>query len=281
MSQRRLTQLPSPETVLLFPWMMAQSKHVAKYVADLQVIFSNATIIPFPACSLAEFTYKSFSAQAEELQPALNSIFEQSGHRRRLLVFAFSNGGCYHFSLFAHLWRQMMGKPLPVEAIIFDSAPGRGTWARISTALDESIIPPSWFLPFRMLAQSAVRFGVGAYILTVQAMGFENIVERVWKTLNDASVVDLKAAKGFVFSKSDRMVRYQDVEAHAEEAERLGWCVLKESFEDTGHAKHMLADGERYWAFINKVWYEGVQRSDDGVERSVTEDGGNERLWKL
>ncbi|KAL9612079.1 MAG: hypothetical protein Q9167_003301 [Letrouitia subvulpina] len=260
---------------------MAQPKHVAKYVAHLQAIFSNATIIPFPACSLAEFTYKSVSAQAEELQPALNNIFGQAAYRRRLLVFAFSNGGCYHFSLFAHLWRQRMGKPLPVDAIIFDSAPGRGTWARISTALDESIIPPSWLLPFRVLAQSAVWLGVGAYIVTVQAMGSKNIVERVWKTLNDASVVDLKSAKGFVFSKSDPMVRYQDVEAHAEEAEKLGWCVLKEPFKDTGHAKHMLADGERYWAFVKKVWYEGVQRSDDGVDRSVTEEGESGRLWKL
>ncbi|KAL9040592.1 MAG: hypothetical protein Q9214_004425 [Letrouitia sp. 1 TL-2023] len=281
MSQRCQSQLPSPETVLLFPWMMAQPKHITKYVAHLKVFFSNATIIPFPACSLAEFTYKSVSAQAEELQPVLNSIFEQAAYCRHLLGFAFSNGGCYHFSLFAHLWRQMTGKPLPVEAIIFDSAPGRGTWARISTALDESIIPPSWFLPFRMLAQSAVRFGVGAYIVTVQAIGSENVVERVWKTLNDASVIDLKAAKGFVFSKSDRMVRYQDVETHAEEAERLGWLVLKESFKGTGHAKHMLADEERYWAFVKKVWYKGVQRSCDRVERSVIEGGGNERLWKL
>lgn len=260
---------------------MAQPKHIAKYVAHLQLMFSNATIIPFPACSLAEFTYKSVSAQAEEMQPALNGIFEHATSRRGLLVFAFSNGGCYHFSLFAHLWCQVMGKPLPVEAIIFDSAPGRGTWARISTALDESVIPPSWPLPFRMLAKSAVRFGVGTYILTVQAMGSENIVERVWKTLNDASVIDLKAAKGFVFSKSDQMVRYQDVEAHAEEAEILGWCVLKEFFEETGHARHMLADEERYWAFVNKVWYNGVQRSNDGVEKSATEEGGNQRLWKL
>jgi hypothetical protein len=58
------------------------------------------------------------------------------------------------------------------------------------------------------------------------------------------------------------MIRWQDVESHAKDAEE--WCahVRKERFEDTGHVAHMRKDPERYWGVIKEVWSAACKAGD-------------------
>ena len=58
----------------------------------------------------------------------------------------------------------------------------------------------------------------------------------------------------YVFSKGDKIVKWEDVVEHADEAESMGWSVEKEVFEGSGHVGHLVADSDRYWRIVRKLW---------------------------
>ena len=66
----------------------------------------------------------------------------------------------------------------------------------------------------------------------------------------------------YIYSTRDNMIRWQDVESHAKDAEK--WCtrVKTERFEDSGHVAHMRKDPVRYWRLIKEVWTAACKTGD-------------------
>jgi hypothetical protein len=59
----------------------------------------------------------------------------------------------------------------------------------------------------------------------------------------------------YVFSKEDKIVKWEDVVEHADEAESIGWSVgEEEGFERSGHVGHLVQDSDRYWRIVRKLW---------------------------
>lgn len=73
------------------------------------------------------------------------------------------------------------------------------------------------------------------------------------QAINDKRVVG-EGRRLYVYSKEDDMVDWNAVEDHGREAEERGFGVQLEMFEGSGHAAHMLKDGTRYWASVEKLW---------------------------
>ena len=101
--------------------------------------------------------------------------------------------------------------------------------------------------------------------------GTENIVTLMRKRLNDPALFPLgtvpsssgvsgSGGRTYIFSSSDPLVSYRDVEAHADDAERCGFQnVRRERFEGTGHVAHVRGEGsgdggERYWGIVRESW---------------------------
>jgi hypothetical protein len=84
--------------------------------------------------------------------------------------------------------------------------------------------------------------------------GQPNVLTKSNEDLNDPSLMPKDAPRAYFYSREDKLVRCEDVEAHAEAAERGGWRVKKVSFEGTDHCRHAKSKGEeRYWRVVQDV----------------------------
>src|SRR5947207_776663 len=86
----------------------------------------------------------------------------------------------------------------------------------------------------------------------------ENMVDWVRKELDNKKLFAEKGVKCYVYSKEDELVMWEDVEKHADGAERRNWRVKRERFKGSKHIGHMLVDKERYWEVVRATWEEGV-----------------------
>jgi hypothetical protein len=55
-----------------------------------------------------------------------------------------------------------------------------------------------------------------------------------------------------MYSETDDLVDYRDVEMHASESEAAGWLVQCERFQGSPHVGHMRAAPDRYWGIVKE-----------------------------
>lgn len=61
----------------------------------------------------------------------------------------------------------------------------------------------------------------------------------------------------YIYSGRDELVHAQDVEEHAEKAEKGGYEVLKVRYLESAHAGHLLQDEGRFWGNVVRLWDSG------------------------
>jgi pimeloyl-ACP methyl ester carboxylesterase len=158
--------------------------------------------------------------------------------------------------------------PKPICAHIIDSSPGGEDRESAVRAFTDSIQRPFLRSVFRFLFIALYNvlqfFG--------ELFGRPNPIAAYKRDLNRVSSPDnpskpdlvspwftLKTPRLYLFSKSDRMVPWKEVEAHAEAAKQCGFSVRTEIFEDTPHCAHGRAHPERYWAAVRDVWNDALK----------------------
>jgi hypothetical protein len=94
-------------------------------------------------------------------------------------------------------------------------------------------------------------------------IGRKDVIEWVRGVLDEEGLF-AKGVRCYVYSREDDMVVYEDVESHANRAEKKGWRVRRERFEGSKHVGHMVVDKQRYWRIVRTVWEEGVQQQRRG-----------------
>ena len=140
--------------------------------------------------------------------------------------------------------------PLPAKAMIFDSCPG-------DSNLDGAVI--AFTAP---LKNPVVRFfGVIAFrvLLTTWKVwsmisGTEDLFVTLRKQLLNPSNLPTNIPKTYIYSKTDALIGYKVVEAHAEEARSLGAEVEQVLYENTPHVNHVKADPAKYWDIVKRSW---------------------------
>jgi hypothetical protein len=173
-----------------------------------------------------------------------------------MLAHAFSNSGGLNLEATWSVWKGLFGSttPLPLTALILDSTPGGltyktefGRWTT-GVSLGMAVLPK----PLRWVIAAVI---VTCLMVVPQVLGIEIMATRGPRELNSARNIPHKSARLYVYSSSDRLIYWKDVEAHAEAARYKGYTnIILERFDGSSHVSHLRLDPSRYWNAVWKVW---------------------------
>ncbi|TID18424.1 indole-diterpene biosynthesis protein [Venturia nashicola] len=246
----------APTTILFCSWMDAHPKHIAYYTKAYMSIYPHARII------LATMTLRQFMAQSEatrqaEATEAVTALLSLPQENERLLIHCLSNGGAKRVYSIAGVYQKVTGNPLPVKAMVIDSAPGIPQFRRDLNALSVPARKLSW--PLWVPYMGVVVVVASAIYVSVHWMPKWWWRELVWgphEGVNDHALINSKCVKGFVYSKEDIIIDWRDVESHTKLAEEKGYRVERKMIEGAEHVKLFKgAGGEKdYWGFVKMIW---------------------------
>ncbi|WOO79054.1 uncharacterized protein LOC62_02G002591 [Vanrija pseudolonga] len=172
--------------------------------------------------------------------------------RAELLIHVWSNGGGSALAALRGVLKKAQ-VTLPRYSLVLDSTPGQFHYRSTFTAFALSFPPwlrrilspflhamVAWF----WLRQNISRvFGGPGGPLRTAAASHNTPIAR-------ASEV----RRAYIYSDADKLIHAADVEAHAREAEALGFTVRRENFGKSAHVAHMKADPERYWRIARETF---------------------------
>jgi hypothetical protein len=121
--------------ILLFTWMGAEPKHIAKYTSSIYIkFFPTASNHPSPnPFDMILLRSSSLKRRYEPVLAKVLSLSQASKMRHtqsRILIQAFNNGGAYTFLRFSRFYHALAGSAPPVDTLIFDSGPTIGDHAQ-------------------------------------------------------------------------------------------------------------------------------------------------------
>lgn len=239
----------SPDLIIIAGWMDASPRNLAKYTAGYEKLYPPARILAITTTTFDAAFLTHFSNLYRV--KAVTDIISALPPGAKLLVHCFSVGGAWTTCLVAKTYREQMGRPLPVTAMVLDSTPGRaryGTTIRsFSVALPKNII-------LNMIGGLVIRFMYGVYIFSYWVSGKLDLISQVREDLNNKELFDAEAPRIYIYSEADVMVQWEFVEEHMEEAKSLGYTIEGDKFIESPHCGHLLVDFERYWARITELW---------------------------
>ena len=241
-----------PTTILFFAWLGALPRHFSKYITYYKDRYPSARILVIINGNL-DLIYRSYATQEKRLEPALQVILADTklDGGGRLLSHAFSNGGSNALANLLLAFHRRTGNPMPLRALILDSAPGRVYIRPLADAMRMSMPKQTYLrLPILILVFSLL----GVLWVVHRVFRLENGVDRLRRLLNDPQVSPLDAKRCYVYSESDKLVKWEDVEEHAYEAGRRGYDVRREKFDASEHVSHMKMDRLKYWTAIEQFW---------------------------
>lgn len=115
-------------------------------------------------------------------------------------------------------------------------------------------------LPFFMMKSIAF-----AFLSTLQVVGWTigrvSAAEYSVQAVNQPELSSMEAKRLYLYSKEDDIIHWQDIEAHAALARRLGYDVDMELFDGTSHVGHMREWPEQYWGKIKETW-DGIVKKE-------------------
>ena len=241
----------SPSLIIISTWFQALPRHVSKYISTYKSLYPNAAILLL-STSIPDMVYRPYSTQEKNLHPALPLLVEHQQRDKEVLLHIFSNSGAHTVCQLARAYKSQTGLGLKVGALIFDSAPGINTYRNITDGFIGGL--PS--TPVLKQLLSLFVYGlVGVITLKEVATGEDHWMEKMRKDLNQEELLKSTRGRVYIYSKGDNIVRWEDVESHAVDAEKKGLGeVRKELWEKSGHVGHMFSNGEKYWDVVRSLW---------------------------
>lgn len=239
----------TPETILFLSWGDADARHIEKYISMYTKLYPGAKIILVRG-GVADFLYRSEGTQHKLAEPAVKMLSESSDDT--LLVHVMSNAGSKQWSTISKLYFQSTGRALSNAVTIIDSAPGRWRFKQTRAALSRSL--PRAYLPRMALG---FIFGIilcmihfGSYILPGP-----DVLEVVREEMNNPAATVKGARRCYIYSEEDDIIGKEDVEEHAQDAQRKGWAVELIKFHGSTHVGHFKQNPGKYLETIDKTWF--------------------------
>ena len=247
-----------PELILMFTWMGASPKNIAKYAAEYRSLYPKAAILLIMT-SVVDIVFRRITTLSTRMQAAVAAVTpyitdaENEGRKPRILVVAFSNGGSFTFTTFAREFRkQHAGVRLPLSALILDSSPDRGEYNRAVAAVWISGRKNPFLGPFTLVMLHLVFGSIWAFH---HALGKEDRIQRAYRELNESGLVLDMIPRLYLYSKADQIVDWEEVEQHADTARMSGDAqVEKVVFEGSEHVFHVKEDKVKYWNAVRRCW---------------------------
>jgi len=148
---------------------------------------------------------------------------------------------------------------LPTAAYILDSCPGQGGFKETVRAFSTAIPYP--FLRFLVvLFLRAVFFRQTVIDFFRSLLGKPKAVNYLQSVLAQIQNPQLlpwfskHTKRLYMYSKTDELIPWKEVEDHAKEGESLGFDVKLERFEDSEHVQHARTHPNQYWAAVKSLW---------------------------
>ncbi|PGH06046.1 hypothetical protein GX51_02637 [Blastomyces parvus] len=235
-------ELPPPTICLLF-WMDAAPRHAAKFVNKYITALPNARIICMGTISKDVLLRGSQKSHRLRVAPFVTALRASDGP---IHFHVFSNGGMYSLYQIATEYRSRVGKPIPIKSLIVDSAPGQHGLTTAARAFSYAL--PRFFI-IRMVGACVIWTILIAHWLVSKLGRKGNAFDNAMIELNDPALIDVKAKRLYIYSKTDELVQWKHVEAHVAQAIATGWQVSTAVFKSP-HVGHMRADPDRYWKLV-------------------------------
>jgi len=162
----------------------------------------------------------------------------------------FSNGGANQACILANMYQRKHGQPLPVNAMVLDSCPGSPNYWTGLAALTVGL-PKFW--PLRMFLLGFIHLLLVSFWISSRIALRQNFILKLRNSLTNPALFPLDATRVYMYSKSDKMVMWKDVEAHVIDAHKKGWAVTSELFENSPHVGHLMVDSGRYWDAVKEI----------------------------
>lgn len=136
-------------------------------------------------------------------------------------------------------------KRLPPHVTIFDSCPGLFHMPR-AVAFINTGLPSSQRLIAAPLLYAFALFWTALMALDI----LPNSLNEWYASHNndDGNVAEVRRA--YIYSSTDALIDFKDVEAHATEAKTKGFSVALERYEGSAHVAHLRKDEKRYWDIV-------------------------------
>jgi hypothetical protein len=235
-------------------WMNAPPRALAKYVVEYRRLVPSARII-FVRSSSNDFIWRlRTQTRRARIAPAVEAMRGLVTPENPVFVHFFSNGGMSNTTHLLHAWKDATGTSLPISAMILDSAPGspslRSAFKAFSFAL-----PRMWIL--RLLGKSFLFASLVLFKLIHSFPTLSDPISLAREVINDTSLVRATNPEGtlnrcYIYSDTDELVDFRDVESHSLDAEAKRWVVRRELFKGSPHVGHMRVEPERYWGIVKE-----------------------------
>lgn len=244
---------PPPKFIILFTWMSAHPDHISKYLLGYRTHYPTSRILVIRTSPL-DMVYRRTSKQHRRVAPAISAVLSSCPSTcsdPEVILHVFSNGGSHQVCNFLSAYSKATSCPFPPHVTIFDSCPGRATFKRSVLALSSAL--PS-FAPARLLLLLLIYSVISIYWVVFIPFGIPDPIECLREILNTRTVMQGETKRCYIYSETDPMVGWLDVEAHAQDAADKGFLVQSEKFEGSGHCAHIrVNEGMRYWAIVNAL----------------------------
>lgn len=241
-----------PNLIIVCAWFRALPKHTIKYITTYHQHYPHAQILLLQS-NIGDMLYTTYSTQRKGYLPVLDLIksLRTTDQPPKILLHIFSNGGSNSAVQLASAWTQQHSStPLPISAIVFDSAPGSPSLSLAAKAIVSSFPPQArWW----------VSIVVYLFIIPIIALpnvfpGRKNLIDMLRARLNDPVFFPRSAPRVYFCSPADSMVPVGDVVAHREAAANAGFGAEVVRFGRSGHVAHVREDGGRYWGVVWGLW---------------------------
>lgn len=230
----------------------ARDVHIAKYVAKYQALYPAAQILLLRSTMSCILRPSQIGPAMKKAASVVRAAFQtpmSSSSPPPLLIHIFSNGGS---SSVANLYEQYSAtagpddeKRLPQHVTIFDSSPGL---FRISRAVAFVSVGLS---SFQQLVAASFLYTLAVVWTAAMALGLlPNSLSDWYRSHNYDAANKNEARRVYIYSPTDALTEYKDVEAHAAEANAQGFSVTLEKYEGSTHVAHLRKDESRYWAIV-------------------------------
>ncbi|KAK6535759.1 hypothetical protein TWF281_000011 [Arthrobotrys megalospora] len=238
------------DLVMIWGWMNGQPRHLVKFI---QLHRSLQPGVPIVFIGSTTASWLGYTNALRISHPLVFDLVKALPENPKIFVHTFSNGGTSGFSDFLAHYRYEVGSPMPVSAMIIDSAPGGVKFPSALTKGVNAFMEVVRNQIVKTILYPVVYLLVSIIYLPPMIIGMENPIARMRRTLNDETLVSEGGARGYTYCKGDAMVGWEDIVEHADEAEGRGWKVSKLGFEGGNHVGCYRYHPREYEEFVRQI----------------------------
>ncbi|KAH8688936.1 hypothetical protein GQ44DRAFT_720610 [Phaeosphaeriaceae sp. PMI808] len=243
-----------PRLIIISSWTGVKDAHIAKYMAKYQALYPAAQILLLRSTMSCIVRPSQIASAMRIAASVLRTAFQTppSSSSPPLLIHILSNGGS---SSIANLYEQfaaMAGpkdeKRFPPHVTIFDSCPGL---FRIPCAVAFVSVG---LASFQRLIAVPLLYAFATFWTASMALGLlPNSLAGWYNSHNNHPANNAEVRRVYIYSRTDALTDYRDVEAHAADAKTKGFFVALEKYEGSAHVAHLRKDEIRYWEIVKRV----------------------------